>query len=86
MGQNKRSPSDATVALAAAIREAQGRANVSGAEFARRSGIPYSSLRKIREGKMTVDYEQLRKIARSLNVSVATITDRAEEIEAEAQK
>lgn len=82
MGQNGRPVSKATKALAEAIREAQGAANVSTAELGRRSGIPYSTLRKIRRGDQTIDYEEFRHIADGLKQSVAEIARRAEEIEA----
>lgn len=81
MGQNGRPVTRATRALAAAIREAEGAADVSTAELSRRSAIPYSTLRKIRAGTQPIDYEELRKIANGLRVSVASIATRAEAIE-----
>lgn len=83
MGQNRREPSAPTRALASAVREIQGRADLSDAEFSRRSGIPYSSLRKIRRGEMAIDYEQMVMLARALSVSVSTLAQRAEELEGE---
>ena len=82
MGQNGRLVSKATRALAEAIREAQGAADVSTAALSRRSEIPYSTLRKIRLGGQPIDYEELRHIADGLRVSAAEIARRTEEIEA----
>lgn len=84
MGQNARPVSKATRALAEAIREAQGAKNMSTAELARRSKIPYSTLRKIRAGTQTIDYEELRQIADALRGSAAVIAARAEAIETES--
>ena len=81
MGQNGRPVSKATKALAAAIREAQGAANMNTAKLSRESEVPYSTLRKIRSGDQPIDYDELRHIADGLHVSVAQITRRAEEIE-----
>lgn len=82
MGQNGRPVTRATKALAAAIREAEGAADLSTAELARRSGVPYSTLRKIRQGLVPIDYEELRKIADGLKVSAWQLGARAEAIEA----
>lgn len=85
MGRNGRVQGAATSALARAIREAQGSLDVSTAELSRRSGIPESTLRKLRRGDISIDYEQMRSIAQALRVSIATIAARAEEIEASEQ-
>lgn len=82
MGQNGRPVSKATAALAASIREAEGAADVSTAELSRRASIPYSTMRKIRSGGQSIDYEQLRRIAIALGVPAAKLAARAEEIEA----
>ncbi|SCQ46817.1 Hypothetical protein PFR_JS7-1_1867 [Propionibacterium freudenreichii] len=81
MGRNARPVSKATKALAEAIREAQGAANLSGAELARRAGIPYSSFRKIREGEVTISWEQIRMIVAALGIDATDLVTRAEEIE-----
>lgn len=81
VGQSKRAVSKATKALAAAIREAEGAADISTAELSRRSGVPYSTLRKIRAGAQPIDYEELCRIAVGLGVQAATLAARAEQIE-----
>lgn len=81
MGQNERRTSRATQALAAAIREAQGGADMTTAELARISGVPYSTLRKIRSGDRAIDWEELALLARALGVRASTIAARAEAIE-----
>lgn len=68
----------ATRALARAIREAEGAADISTAELARRSSIPYSTLRKIRQGVQTIDYEEIAKIATALGLSAAELAAQAE--------
>lgn len=83
-GRNGRSADAATRALAAAIREAQGAANVKGAELARMADIPYSTFRKIRTGSRAIDWEELRRIAAALKIPVSRIAARAEEIERSA--
>lgn len=80
MGSNDRSTGDRTAALAAAIREAQGRQDMTDAELSRRSGVPYSTLRKIRKGGQPIDYEELSKIAQALNVRASDLALRAEGI------
>jgi ribosome-binding protein aMBF1 (putative translation factor) len=82
MGQNDRTVSRATSALAASIREAQGKANMSTAALARASGVPYSTLRKIRKGDQTIDWEEVSKLATAMRVRSSVIAARAEEIEA----
>ena len=81
MGQNGRAVSEATKALAQAIREAQGSADMSTAELSRAAGIPYSTLRKIRAGNQTISYEEMRLIADALGKSVSEMAARAELIE-----
>ena len=81
MGQNERLAAEATAALAEAIREAQGRRDISIAELSRRSEIPYSSLRKIRSGNQAIGWEELVKIARALSVSASSLAARAEELD-----
>ena len=83
MGRNKRPISESTKALAAAIREKQGVRDMSTAELARSSGIPYSTLRKIRAGLVTISFEEMRLVSRGLRISVAELAARAEEIEEE---
>ena len=80
MGTNDRAAGEQTGALAAAIREAQGRVNMSGAELSRKSGVPYSTLRKIREGNQPIDFEELNKIAKALDVKASALAFRAESI------
>lgn len=80
MGQNERTVSEATAALAAAIREAQGLRNLDTKKLSARSGVPYSTLRKIRSGNQPIDFEELSKIARGLAVSPSALAERAEEL------
>lgn len=51
------------------------------AALSRTSGVPYTTLRKIRTGKQPIDYEELRKISRALGVSASSIAARAEDME-----
>ena len=81
MGQNERTAAVATKALSAAIREAQGNADMSTAELARTSKVPYSTLRKIRKGDQAIDWEEARKLASALGIRMSDLAARAEEIE-----
>lgn len=80
MGQNERAARAATQHLAQAIREAQGAANLSATATAERSGIPYSTYRKVREAKTAIDYEQMTALARAFGIRVSDLTGRAEEL------
>jgi transcriptional regulator with XRE-family HTH domain len=54
---------------------------MSTAALSRTSGVPYTTLRKIRTGRRAIDYEELRKLSRALGVSASSITARAEALE-----
>lgn len=82
MGQNDRKAGAATKALASAIREAQGRRDMSTAELSRRSSVPLSTLRKIRTGEQPIDMEELGKIAAAVGVGASSLVARAEHLEA----
>ena len=80
VGRNDRVAGPATAALAAAVREIQGAKNLSTAELARRSTIPYGTLRKIRSGTQPIDWEELAKLGKALETSLSELAARAEEI------
>lgn len=73
-----------TRALAQALREAIGKADISRAEAGRRSGVPESTLYGLLKGEDPIDMEQARKLAKGLNVPLVSIILRAEEIMADA--
>ncbi len=78
MARNDREAGPATAALAAAIREVQGARDVSTAELSRRSSVPYSTLRKIRSGDQPIDWEELTKIAKALEIRISELAARTE--------
>ncbi|MCI1902031.1 MAG: hypothetical protein LKI93_04800 [Bifidobacteriaceae bacterium] len=80
MGTNSREVTKESKALVVAIKRAMAVKDMRTPGLAKKAEIPYSTLRKIMEGRSVADYEQLRKIAISLNTKASVISADAEQL------
>ena len=77
--QSNGSPVDEIPAPSRAMRDVRLAKGLSLRALSARAGLPYSTLSKLENGKMTLTYDKLIKLAQALNVDLKDILANAEE-------
>lgn len=67
---------DDTLGPGAALRALRKRMGLRLADVSKRSGLPTSTLSKLETGKMTMNYSQLERISRGLDIDIAQLIPR----------
>ena len=80
MATGKKIPTIESKALSIAIKRAMATREIKGPALAEKSGVPYSTLRKIFDLNTVADYEQLQKIAAALRMPLSQIVADSERL------
>ena len=80
MATGKKIPTIESKALSIAIKRAMATREIKGPALAAKSGVPYSTLRKIFDLNTVADYEQLHRIADALKMPLSQIITDADEL------
>ncbi|MBF9694081.1 helix-turn-helix domain-containing protein [Bifidobacterium dentium] len=80
MATGKKIPTIESKALSIAIKRAMATREIKGPALAEKSGVPYSTLRKIFDLNTVADYEQLQRIANALRMPLSQIITDADKL------
>lgn len=80
MATGKKVPTVESKALSIAIKRAMATREIKGPALAEKSGVPYSTLRKIFDLNTVADYEQLQRIAAALRMPLTSIIEDADRL------
>lgn len=83
MATGKKVPTIESRALSVAIKRAMATREIEDPVLAEKSGVPYSTLRKIFDLNTVADYEQLQRIAKALRMTLPQIITDADKLSAD---